>query len=101
VVDAGQVVRVWNTHAEELWGLRADEVLGQAFASLDIGLPVAELQQAVRSALVAEEPAEVTVDATNRRGRGVRCHVTALPLRVLNDQVMGVILLMETMPADG
>jgi two-component system CheB/CheR fusion protein len=101
VLDTAQVVRIWNTHAEELWGLRADEAEGQPFASLDIGLPVGELRQAVRSALVAEEPAEVTVDATNRRGRQVRCRVTCLPLRVVNDQVTGVIVLMEVTLADG
>jgi two-component system CheB/CheR fusion protein len=101
VVDAGQVVRVWNAHAEDLWGLRADEVVGQPFDSLDIGLPVADLRHAVSSALIAGDSDGVTVDATNRRGRRVRCRVTALPLRVLNDQTTGVIVLMEATPVEG
>jgi two-component system, chemotaxis family, CheB/CheR fusion protein len=102
VLDATQAVRVWNTHAEELWGLRADEVQGQRFSSLDIGLPVGELRQAIRTALVAEEPAEVTVQARNRRGRPITCRVSCLPLRVGHGgQVSGVILLMDATPADG
>ena len=37
-------MRAWNRQAEDLWGLRADEVLGQHFLNLDIGFPVEKLR---------------------------------------------------------
>jgi two-component system CheB/CheR fusion protein len=39
VLDAQMQVRVWNRQAQELWGLRPDEAVGQHFLNLDIGLP--------------------------------------------------------------
>ena len=44
VLDNDQRVQVWNGNAEEQWGLRADEVEGQHFLGLDIGLPVEHLR---------------------------------------------------------
>ena len=38
VLDEELRVRAWNEQAAELWGLRPDEVQGQHFANLDIGL---------------------------------------------------------------
>ena len=35
------------------------------------------------------------LDATNRRGRAIRCKVTCLPLIVTSKDVQGVIVLME------
>ena len=40
---ASSACRSGTARAEELWGLRADEVVGQHFLSLDIGLPVEQL----------------------------------------------------------
>ena len=39
VVDRDLQVQVWNQRAEDLWGLRRDEAVGQHFLNLDIGLP--------------------------------------------------------------
>ncbi|HMJ36539.1 MAG TPA: CheR family methyltransferase [Baekduia sp.] len=94
VLDAGQMVQVWNRHAEELWGIRAGEAVDQHFLGLDIGLPVQELRTGVRSALAGERT-ELVVVANDRRGRALRCRVTALPLTVGSDEVTGVIVLME------
>ena len=38
VVDRELRIDIWNHEAEELWGLRADEVVGAHLMNLDIGL---------------------------------------------------------------
>jgi two-component system CheB/CheR fusion protein len=101
VLDAGLTVRVWNRHAEELWGVRAEEADGQSFLGLDIGLPVEALRACIRTAIVGQERAEVTVEATNRRGRFGRCHVVALPATFAGDAAGSVVLLMELTAGDG
>ena len=80
VLDREQVVRVWNDQAAELWGLRADEVEGVGFFTLDIGLPLDGLRAQVGAALAGERQADVTVEATNRRGRAIRCRIGAVPV---------------------
>lgn len=69
VVDRSLNILIWNRIAEELWGLRADEVRDQSLLNLDIGLPVGQLRGPIRSCLSQEaEQQEILVDATNRRG---------------------------------
>src|SRR5262249_54300443 len=102
-VRSGVVVRdrelhvlVWNQRAEGLWGLGAGEVKGQNFLNLDIGLPVNELRGGIRSALQGDgKYGEMTLPATNRRGRAILCKVTATPLHGRSKDGGGVILLME------
>ncbi|HKE74668.1 MAG TPA: CheR family methyltransferase [Acidimicrobiales bacterium] len=98
VVDRDVRIRVWNRHAHDLWGLRAEEVEGQHLMNLDIGLPLGLLRQPMRSVLVGDEAdADLAVDAVNRRGRSIRCRVRVAPLRGGDDAalVSGVILLMD------
>src|SRR5258706_6190724 len=45
VLDQDLRVEIWSDKAQELWGLRGDEVQGKAFFELDIGLPVDQLRQ--------------------------------------------------------
>lgn len=94
VVDADLVVQAWNARAYDLWGLRGEEVVGQHFLNLDVGLPVDEILSAIRSAL-ADEAVEVTVAATNRRGREIACRVSCSPLREPAGAVRGAIVLMD------
>jgi two-component system, chemotaxis family, CheB/CheR fusion protein len=95
VVNAELNVLMWNHRAEELWGLRADEVQGKPLLNLDIGLPVAELRSTLRACLAGEvDHKEQTIDAVNRRGKQIRCHVSCAPL-VAAKKREGVILLME------
>ena len=54
-----------------------------------------QLRATIRDALRGATGAQVTLEATNRRGRPIECTVTALPLIVGADDVSGVILLME------
>ena len=102
VLDRDFEVQVWNSHAEDLWGLRADEVMGRSFLNLDIGLPVERLKQPIRKAMLAGDGAvEVSLDATNRRGRPITCTVTLGPLTGGDKEIRGVILLMDGDRAGG
>jgi two-component system, chemotaxis family, CheB/CheR fusion protein len=96
VVNQNLDVLVWNQRAEDLWGLRADEVKGKSLLNLDIGLPVRELRDVIRPPLQGDTDfAEVTLDATNRRGKRIKCRVTCTPLMPVQGRRDGVILLME------
>ena len=102
VLDRDQHIRVWNAHAEELWGARAGEVRGHHILSLDIGLPLDRLRAGMRGALAGGQPRiEELVTATNRRGRAIRCRVTILPLSTDGQPPSGSILLMEDLAPDG
>jgi two-component system, chemotaxis family, CheB/CheR fusion protein len=96
VVDAQLTVLAWNRAAEDFWGLRDEEVRGKHILGLDIGLPTERLKQPIRKCLNGDsEHASLTVDAVNRRGRAVTCHIDASPLRSRSRTVIGVILVME------
>jgi two-component system CheB/CheR fusion protein len=95
VVDQELRVLVWNKQAEELWGLREDEVNGKHLFNLDIGLPLERLRPLLRSCLSDGAAMQfVTLDAVNRRGKSIRCEVTCAPLAGC-DGLRGAILLME------
>jgi two-component system, chemotaxis family, CheB/CheR fusion protein len=69
-------VVAWNATAEDLWGLRADEVRGQSIFNLDFGLPIDRLKPAIRACLAGEKSArEAVVDAVTRRGKPMKCRV--------------------------
>ena len=100
VLDRQGVVQVWNTHAEELWGMRSKEAEGQHFLGLDIGLPVEKLKSPIRNATTGKQPrGEVTIDATNRRGKAIECRVTILSLGP-EEEPTGVILMMSDLPPE-
>lgn len=100
VVDRQQRVRVWNRHAENLWGVREDEAVDDHLLSLDIGLPVERLAGPLRTVLGgASEREQAKLDAVNRRGRTIECMTSILPLRASDgadgNPVRGAIVLME------
>jgi two-component system CheB/CheR fusion protein len=96
VVNQNLNVLVWNRRAEDLWGLRADEVQGRALLNLDIGLPVAQLRDVIRPCLAGDKDhAEIVLDAVNRRGKKIQCRITCSPLVSGSKKREGVILLME------
>ena len=93
VLDHQLRVTVWNRQSEDLWGLRTDEVQGQAFLNLDIGLPLDPIRQQIhRCVSGAEDHQTIVVDATTRRGRSIRCRVQCS--RLAGDG-QGVVLLMD------
>jgi two-component system CheB/CheR fusion protein len=96
VVDSSFKVLVWNQRSEDLWGLREDEVKGQSLLGLDIGLPVGKLKGGISACFVGETPPpDLTLDATNRRGKAIRCRVSCTPLLGPNKRAQGAIVLME------
>jgi two-component system CheB/CheR fusion protein len=100
VLDRDLQVLIWNHKAEDLWGLRSEEVQEKNFLNLDIGLPVERLRQSIWNCLMGEQDGHLTVvDATNRRGRAIRCQVTCTPLAGAPGRPQGVILQMEDVEA--
>jgi two-component system, chemotaxis family, CheB/CheR fusion protein len=98
VMDRNLHVKLWNEKAEDLWGLRSDEVVGRPFLELDIGLPVGELREPLRHGLEEGNGSEeLSLDGVNRRGRLMRYQVRSTPLRGPRG-AEGMILLLEGHP---
>jgi two-component system, chemotaxis family, CheB/CheR fusion protein len=97
VLDRNLVVQVWTRQAHELWGLRADEAIGQHLLNLDSGLPNAELHPWLRSVITGQQNAIVgrPLRAVNRRGRTVDLRVTVTALQADGVQPAGALILME------
>ncbi|MEH2410057.1 CheR family methyltransferase [Nostoc sp.] len=93
VIDSSFNISIWNYMVEDLWGLRIDEVLGQSIFSLDIGLPVEQLRSPIRDSLSRKKHfQEMILDATNRRGKQIKCYLAITPL--LGIEMQGAILMM-------
>ncbi|HKO21605.1 MAG TPA: CheR family methyltransferase, partial [Candidatus Eisenbacteria bacterium] len=100
VVDPDFQVLAWNHRAEDMWGLRADEVQNRHLLNLDIGLPVEQLRGPVRAVLAQESAyVSIAVEAVNRRGKHVRCSLRVTPLRGSAAEIRGAIVLMEEEPS--
>ncbi len=96
VTDVDLRVQTWNRQAEDLWGLRSDEAVGHSLLGLDIGLTIETLMSGLRDCLSgASNFEETVVEATNRRGRAIRCRVSGTPLRDSEGRTQGVILVMQ------
>lgn len=99
MLDRDLQIQKWNRRAEDLWGLRPEEVQGKNFLNLDIGLPVDQLKGPIRACLARNSDKqfmEVLLDATNRRGKPTRVKVTCTQLtNPSGGDPRGVILLME------
>jgi two-component system CheB/CheR fusion protein len=96
VMDGDFHVLIWSDQAEELWGLRRDEVEGRNFFALDIGLDTEQLKRPVEACLAGDraEKIELIVGATNRRGRAIDCRIRCIPL-LGSAEARGVIVVME------
>jgi two-component system CheB/CheR fusion protein len=71
-------------------------VLGSNFLDVDIGLPVKALAEPMRQCLSdSSQPHDVVLDAHDRKGRSFRCHVRTRALRKSDQEIRGVILVME------
>jgi two-component system CheB/CheR fusion protein len=101
VLGTQMEVRAWNRQAEEIWGLRGDEVLGSHFLNLDIGFPVERLRPGIRNLLSGRaEHEQISHSAVNRRGRAIDC-VVNMSCLVGDGVAHGVILVMDVNTADG
>ncbi|MBW4581953.1 MAG: PAS domain S-box protein [Tildeniella nuda ZEHNDER 1965/U140] len=85
----------WNRQTENLWGLSSEEVSGQSFFNLEIGLPVDQLREMIQRCIAGANQLELSIAAVNRRGRSFRCRVTCNPLLGAEQEHQGVILIME------
>ncbi|MEH2080782.1 MAG: CheR family methyltransferase [Nostoc sp.] len=93
VIDSSFNISIWNYMVEDLWGLRTDEVIGKSIFSLDIGLPVEQLRSPIRKSLSGKKQfEEMILDATNRRGRQIKCYLAITPL--LGIEMQGAVLMM-------
>ncbi|GID90900.1 CheR family methyltransferase [Amorphoplanes digitatis] len=102
VVDQDMHLQAWNRRAEDLWGLRRDEAVGQHLLNLDIGLPTDQLRPAIKRVLTGEpQPQELTLPAVNRRGRAIDVRVVCSALARDNGSALGVILVMDPTGDDG
>ncbi len=95
VVDPDLKVLSWNRWSENSWGLREEETVGQIFTTLDIGLPVQHLEQALRQAVAQAAPSEEVLDALDRRGRSMKCRVRIAPLIYEDRSTQGAVIIVE------
>jgi two-component system CheB/CheR fusion protein len=96
VTDRDMHINLWNSKAENLWGVRSDEVEGKVFTTLDIGLPVSKLATALRKCAEGQSEFEQRVlDAINRRGKQFKCRVSCTRLVTPDNLPRGLIILME------
>jgi two-component system CheB/CheR fusion protein len=99
VLDPDLRVLVWNRGSEDLWGVRQEEVQGQHFLNLDIGLPLDKVRPALRASMSGDDGTQtVKVEATNRRGKPIDVRVTCSPLVGDHKDVHGVIMVVEERP---
>ena len=67
--------------ALKIAGVQGDEVHGKSLLNLDIGLPIQQMRDAIRACIAGTSQFEETVlEATNRRGKKIRCRVSIRPL---------------------
>jgi two-component system CheB/CheR fusion protein len=93
VLDSQLRVRSWSRGAEELWGLRREEVAQKPFFNLDFGLAVNDLRTIVEECRSTKQrTGPIQLAAVNRLGRSIACTIACSPL---DDHGDGVVLLME------
>lgn len=96
VTDTDLRVQTWNYQAEDLWGVRTEEAVGKSLLTLDIGLPIEQLVPHLRACLAGTSTyEEVNLEATNRRGRTIRCHVGCTPLKDHEKTMRGAVLVIQ------
>jgi two-component system, chemotaxis family, CheB/CheR fusion protein len=101
VLDEELTVQIWSHSAEEFWGLRSDEVHGQSFFDLDIGLPVDELRPVMDATLDdLSDFEQVDLTGHDRRGHEMSASVRITPLMGPTDDTAGVIVLVERRETD-
>jgi two-component system CheB/CheR fusion protein len=99
VLDEDFRIQLWNNRAEDLWGLRPDEVTGRSLLHLNIGLPVGELRDPVNRFLLNDgECEEIVLEARNRRGQSIQCRISCTRQFDIDGRTTGVVLLMEEEP---
>ncbi|HEV7677900.1 MAG TPA: CheR family methyltransferase [Candidatus Dormibacteraeota bacterium] len=97
VVDEAMHVQLWNSRASDLWGLRAEEVVGESLLSLDMGIPVKTIATLVAQCMADGDPGERTIPARDRRGRDILCRLMCARL---DGPESGTVVTMESVAPD-
>jgi two-component system CheB/CheR fusion protein len=93
VVDQSLTVRLWNGRSPDMWGLSADEAVGQRFGDLDVGFDTELVEPAMRRCI--SDDASVSLTVPVRRGSVTQDGLVMLsPLRSAAGTVDGVVVLM-------
>jgi two-component system CheB/CheR fusion protein len=97
VVNSDLRVLAWNARAEDLWGVRTEEAVGDHLFNLDIGLPLEPVRNALRARLADDTTASdsTVLDAVNRRGRSLQVRVTLTPIRGRDGSDPAAMLMMD------
>jgi len=102
VVDQELRVMAWNHRAEDLWGVRTDEAVGEHLFNLDIGLPLDGVRSALRGQLTdsTSSPESSVIEAVNRRGRSLHVRVTLTPVQGREGDNPAAMLMMDVVEPD-
>jgi two-component system CheB/CheR fusion protein len=102
VVNADLQIMAWNARAEDLWGVRTDEAVGDHLFNLDIGLPLESIRQSLRSMLADDEagPDFADLKAVNRRGKKLGVRVTLTPIRGREGSDPAAMLMMDVIESE-
>ena len=96
VIDDKHIVQSWNRWSENAWGLRAEEVIGTSFDTLDIGFPVHLLHDGLLNVRSGRAPlAEQALEGVDRRGRRILCRVRIASLSSDDGAATGLVVVFE------
>jgi two-component system CheB/CheR fusion protein len=100
VIDRESNVLAWSAKSEEMWGLRADEVQDKSLFSLDFGLPLDQIREAIDNCINNDEnQQDFVISAVNRRGKNFDCRLSIDALWNINQEKFGVIIIMREVPS--
>jgi len=95
VIDRDAMVTSWNEAAEQMWGLRASQVVGRQFFTLPIGDVAQRAHQAFQAVLASGQSIEVPdVGYSRQAGQTARGTLRLLPLRDAAHATVGAFVLM-------
>lgn len=100
VIDNQFNILSWNEEANNMWGMRFDEVEGRSLFGLDIGLPVEQLREPILNCINNVNDAkgdrqEISIESINRRGKTIECRLSINPLIGRERKRQGAIIMME------
>jgi two-component system, chemotaxis family, CheB/CheR fusion protein len=96
MLDRELLVELWNSKAEELWGLRSEEVEREPFATLEFGLPVAAVLPVIRRCLDSSAVLDtVELEGVTRTGKPTRFRLACSSIDG-PEPASGVVLVVDT-----
>ncbi len=99
VIDLQFTIMIWSKKAEDLWGLKLEEVKSKSLFSLDIGLPIERLREPILNCLnQSDQTGQIILESINRRGQSILCDVSLNCLIGKDKENIGIIILMKDEP---